>query len=152
MTLGERDRLMAFLRELVDTRNAPKDQAALKLIGSAASRQPDAVYLLVQRVLILESALAASGSPVALPAPELVAAAPKTASADFFNPGTTGWGETAHASRIQTLDKKLYDFFKQAQASKDLDFESRGLRFIERHSGKIWLAILAVSAAVVYFR
>ena len=152
MTLGERDRLIAFLRELVKTRNAPKDQAALQLIGDAASRQPDAVYLLVQRVLALESALAAAGSPVARPTPEPVVALPKNASVNFFNPGTTGWGGAVDDSRVQTVDKKLYDFFKQAQASKDLDLESRGLRFIEKHSWKIWLAILAMAAAVVHFR
>lgn len=53
----ERDQLRQFLTQLSEVKLAEKDAEAEALIREAAARQPDATYLLVQRVLLLEQAL-----------------------------------------------------------------------------------------------
>lgn len=62
MNVQERDELLRLLRSLEQTRVPVKDFAAETLILDACARQPDALYLLVQRVLALQAALAASRS------------------------------------------------------------------------------------------
>ena len=57
MTLEERDQLQNFLRQLLQSRVAPKDVAAETLIKQACSQQADALYLLVQRAMASEMAL-----------------------------------------------------------------------------------------------
>lgn len=57
MTFEERDQLTRFLQLLVQAQAGPKDAEAQALIAEACARQPDAAYLLVQRVLQLEHAL-----------------------------------------------------------------------------------------------
>ena len=56
MTLEERDQLQNFLRQLLQSRAAPKDVAAETLIKQACSQQADALYLLVQRAMASELA------------------------------------------------------------------------------------------------
>jgi hypothetical protein len=57
MTFEERDQLTRFLQLLTQAQAGPKDPEAEALIRDATMRQPDAPYLLVQRVLQLEHAL-----------------------------------------------------------------------------------------------
>jgi uncharacterized protein len=57
MTYEERDQLIRFLQLLVEAQAGPKDPEAAALIREACIAQPDAQYLLVQRVLQLEHAL-----------------------------------------------------------------------------------------------
>jgi hypothetical protein len=57
MTLEERSQLNRFLNLLTQAQAGPKDAEAEALISEAVRRQPDAAYLLVQRVLQLEHAL-----------------------------------------------------------------------------------------------
>ena len=57
MTLEERDQLQNFLRQLLQSRAAPKDVAAETLIKQACYEQADALYLLVQRAMASELAL-----------------------------------------------------------------------------------------------
>ena len=57
MTFEERDQLTRFLQLLTQAQAGPKDPQAEALIRDAYLRQPDAPYLLVQRVLQLEHAL-----------------------------------------------------------------------------------------------
>src|SRR4051812_547184 len=49
--------LQDFLAQLIQARGIQKDAEANALIQRAAAQQPDAVYLLVQRSLLLEQAL-----------------------------------------------------------------------------------------------
>ncbi|MFO1363507.1 MAG: DUF2076 family protein [Burkholderiales bacterium] len=58
----DRIHLDLFLAELAHARVATKDRRAEEAILRALRSQPDACYLLVQRVLQLESALCALGS------------------------------------------------------------------------------------------
>ena len=57
MNVQERALLTGFLQQLAQAQAGPKDSEASALIGDTLSRQPDAVYLLVQRALILDGAL-----------------------------------------------------------------------------------------------
>ena len=152
MTESERDLLMPFLRQLVNTRTTPADEAAQTLIRSAMRKQPNAPYLLVQRALSLESELAiakrrilqleSSGPLQDTPAP----------AADFLNLKTAGWGETVDRNASVSTSKRLYDFFKQGHASGEMDLESRAVSYISDHSGRIWLFILVLAAIVVMFK
>lgn len=57
MNIQEREQLAAFLSQLVGARLTRKDGEAESLIAEAASRQPDATYLLVQKAFLQEQAL-----------------------------------------------------------------------------------------------
>ncbi|KRB66276.1 DUF2076 family protein [Noviherbaspirillum sp. Root189] len=57
MTPQESQSLQQLLSQLVQVGEVVKDADAERLISQAASQQPNAVYLLVQRVMILEHAL-----------------------------------------------------------------------------------------------
>jgi len=152
MTESERDRLMPFLRNLVQTKTSPGDDAAGNLIRSALGKQPNATYLLVQRALILENALAAAqaridhleGKPPAIPAVQ-----PKV---DFLDPQTTGWGEGVDRNGHRSRDKMLFDMFKQLQTSQGMDMESRAVHFLTKNAGKVWAFIFLLGCVVVALR
>jgi hypothetical protein len=57
MNFQEREQLNAFLSQLVAAHAGPKDADAEALIRDAAARQPDAVYLLVQKAFLQEQAV-----------------------------------------------------------------------------------------------
>ncbi len=65
MNRSERDHLLQFLEPLLRARATDKDPAADTLIRERCARQPDALYLLVQRALALESALQAAQAELA---------------------------------------------------------------------------------------
>ncbi len=65
MNQRERDDLLQFLQPLLRTRVTDKDFAAEILILEQCARQPDALYLLVQRAMTLESALEAAQARIA---------------------------------------------------------------------------------------
>lgn len=58
MTLQEREKLIRFLQQLTQAQAGAKDPEADLLIQDACQAQPAAAYLLVQRNLLLEHALA----------------------------------------------------------------------------------------------
>jgi len=60
MNRHERDELLQFLQPLLRARATDKDFAAETLILEQCARQPDALYLLVQRTMALEQALQAA--------------------------------------------------------------------------------------------
>jgi hypothetical protein len=65
MNRHERDELLQFLQPLLRTRAHDKDFAAETLILAHCARQPDALYLLVQHAMALESALQAAQARIA---------------------------------------------------------------------------------------
>ena len=92
MNRSERDAMLGFLQPLMRTRAADKDFAAESLILDACARQPDALYLLVQRAMALQSALQAAQARLA----ELTAAqATQAAPADAASQGVTAQGVAA---------------------------------------------------------
>ena len=62
MNRRERDALLKFLEPLLRIRATDKDVTAETLILEHCARQPDALYLLVQRAMALEAALQAAQS------------------------------------------------------------------------------------------
>ena len=80
MTGSERDALMQFLREMIQTKPRIYDETAAKLIADAFRTQPYAGYLLTQRVLQLQAAQK----------PE---AAATVDFSEFLSPQATHWGE-----------------------------------------------------------
>lgn len=60
MNTQERDQLSRFLQQLTEVKLTAKDPEAAAMIGEAASHQPDAIYLLVQRAMLLDQALFAA--------------------------------------------------------------------------------------------
>lgn len=57
MNIQEGDKLTGFLRQLAQAQAGAKDVEAERLILESSGRQPDALYLLVQRCLLLDHAL-----------------------------------------------------------------------------------------------
>lgn len=57
MNIQEQEQLNSFLQELVEARLVSKDAEAERRIEAAARQQPDALYLLVQRCLLLAGAV-----------------------------------------------------------------------------------------------
>ena len=85
--------MLQFLQPLLRTRAQNKDFAAETLILEHCARQPDALYLLVQRAMALESALQAAQARIA----DLQGAHPTPAASQDGNSGGGGdrsgtWG------------------------------------------------------------
>lgn len=98
MSPQETQLLQNFLAQLVQVQGVSKDAQADSLISAALGRQPDAGYLLVQRALLLEQALAAANSQLAsLQADlrELRALQAATGSAGFLDAAAGAWGNSA---------------------------------------------------------
>jgi hypothetical protein len=86
MTLDERELLQKFLHDLIQVRVPHKDPVAEALIVQACTRQPDALYILVQRLMIAQHALdrlSNSSAKDQSPPPS----AGTTPSQQFLNPG-----------------------------------------------------------------
>ena len=90
MTPEERVQLVRFLQLLEQAKAGPKDETAEAMIRDALTRQPDAAYLLVQRVLQLELAQQASHEELARLKRELAEARTSGLPASFF--GQNSWG------------------------------------------------------------
>lgn len=65
MNTEEREQLSRFLQQLTQAQAIQKDGEAAALIHEACLRQPDAAYLLVQRAMLLDSAVADSQAQIA---------------------------------------------------------------------------------------
>ncbi len=65
MSPNETQLLQTFLTQLVQTQAGNKDSQAQIMIAEASARQPDAAYLLVQRCLLLEQAVAKAQTQIA---------------------------------------------------------------------------------------
>src|SRR5438067_2543513 len=65
MTPQERQSLQDFLGQLAQVRGTVKDPEAATLIAQAAAENPDALYLSVQRAILLEQALDAAKTQIA---------------------------------------------------------------------------------------
>ena len=130
MTGSERDVLMKFLRELLQTQPVVYDEMAAKLIAESIDHQPYATYLLVQRVLMLESA----ANPTR----------PETeAFTEFLSSHATAWAgnTTTTAANVVLPD--------QAPPARRLSAVELGLKAMERNSKIIWTVIFAAFAIVL---
>lgn len=87
--------LESFLNQLVQAKAGVKDPQAEAMIAEALARQPDAAYLLVQRALLLDQALAAAKAQIAQLQSQAQAA--QGASSGFLDP-VNAWGNSANAA------------------------------------------------------
>lgn len=90
--------LQNFLDQLCKVQGISKDVQAQQLINEAVSKQPDASYLLVQRALLLEQALANANNQIAslqTDVRNLQASKANTAGSGFLDPAHGGWGNSA---------------------------------------------------------
>ncbi|SFC00519.1 DUF2076 family protein [Massilia yuzhufengensis] len=86
-----------FLGQLVQARGIQKDPEADALIQRAVAQQPDAAYLLVQRVLLMEQALSSAKSRIAALESQLQNQGRE--SGGFLDPHS--WGSRGQASHPQ---------------------------------------------------
>jgi hypothetical protein len=128
MTGSERDALMQFLREMIQTKPRIYDETAAKLIAEAFRTQPYAAYLLTQRLMLLQG-----GSLGEIPNNQLVK--------EFLDPQATVWGEAP--AEVQTLEPP------KPTGSREISMEEKGLKFIGRNSKIIWAVIFAAFALVL---
>ncbi|KDP83218.1 ABC transporter substrate-binding protein [Cupriavidus sp. SK-3] len=93
MTPQEMQALEAFLTQLTQARAGMKDPQADALIAEAAARQPDAAYLLVQRAMMLDQALASAKAQIATLQSQLQMA--QASGANRFLDADNAWGNSA---------------------------------------------------------
>jgi hypothetical protein len=128
MTGSERDALMQFLREMIQTKPRVYDETAAKLIAEAFRTQPYAAYLLTQRLMLLQG-----GSLGEIPNNQLVK--------EFLDPQATVWGEAP--AEVQSLEPP------KPTGPREISMEEKGLKFIGRNSKIIWVVIFAAFALVL---
>ena len=131
MTGSERDALMQFLREMIQTKPRIYDETAAKLIADAFRTQPYAAYLLTQRVMLLQAA-------------QNPAQAPNNSFTEFLNPDATAWGEAV--AEVQLLEPP------KPTGPREISMEEKGLKFIGRNSKAIWAVIFLAFAVVLLTR
>jgi len=90
MSSEHETRLRALLQRLVRAQVAQKDSTSETLIREALQRQPDAAYLLIQRVLVLEAALEETREQMA-----------RVQSAPIAPPVPVGDGKSRRMSRLK---------------------------------------------------
>ena len=90
MDAQEREKLTRFLQQLAPAQVGAKDGEAEQLIQAACKRQPDALYLLVQRSLLLEQALENAQAEIAQL--KVVQAGQPGAAGRFLS--SNAWGNT----------------------------------------------------------
>jgi hypothetical protein len=94
MTPQEAQALEAFLSQLTLARAAAKDAQAEAMIAKAVAAQPDAAYLLVQRAMLLDHALAAAKQEIASLTTQLQTAQ-ASGSTSFLEP-KYAWGASVN--------------------------------------------------------
>ncbi|ODV41728.1 ABC transporter substrate-binding protein [Cupriavidus sp. UYMMa02A] len=97
MAPQELQALEAFLTQLTQARAGAKDPQAQQLIAEAVARQPDAAYLLVQRAMLLDHALATAQAQVVSLQGQLAAAQANGAGNGSFISAQNAWGNSAAA-------------------------------------------------------
>ena len=131
MTGSERDALMQFLREMIQTKPRIYDETAAKLIADAFRTQPYAAYLLTQRVMLLQAA-------------QNPGQASNSTLTEFLNPDATAWGEAV--AEVKTLEPP------KPTGPRVISMEEKGLKFIGRNSKAIWAVIFLAFAVVLLTR
>ncbi|MHA7681651.1 DUF2076 domain-containing protein [Cupriavidus sp. PET2-C1] len=94
MTPQEMQALEGFLTQLTQARAGAKDPQADALIADAVARQPDAAYLLVQRAMMLDHALATAKTQISTLQGQLQMAQANGANR-FLDP-ENAWGNSAN--------------------------------------------------------
>jgi uncharacterized protein len=93
MTSQERRMLQDFFIQLTQVKGVTKDQDADALINSVTARQPDAVYLLVQRAFVQDQALRNAQAEIARLQSEVPVS--KSVAGGSFLGSASAWGQPA---------------------------------------------------------
>lgn len=101
MSPQETQMLESFLNQLVQARAGAKDPHAEALVAEAVAKQPDAAYLLVQRALLMDQALAAAKAQIVQLQNQLQAAQGAQASSSSFLDPANAWGNSANAVPVR---------------------------------------------------
>jgi len=97
MSPQETQMLQDFLNQLTQVRGIGKDAQADAMIAAAVAQQPDAAYLLVQRALLMDQALATSKAQIAALQSQVQTLQSGATPARGFLDGNS-WGNTPAAS------------------------------------------------------
>lgn len=95
MSPSDTQKLHDFLGQLVQASGIQKDPEADSLIQRAVAQQPDAAYLLVQRALLMEQALDAARSRIAMLESQLDKQ--QRSGGGFLDPNSWGHRHRSHA-------------------------------------------------------
>ena len=98
MTPKERELLTTFLQQMTQAQAGQKDAEAEAMMREATAKQPDAVYLLVQRAMGLEYALQAAHSEAAKIQGELNQLRSTSSGSFLANPNAWGKMPTSNAA------------------------------------------------------
>lgn len=99
MNAQENQALQSFLTQLTQANAGAKDPQAETMIAEAVAKQPDAAYLLVQRAMLLDQALASAKAQIASLQNQLQAA--QGARSNSFLDAPNTWGHSAPAQPMQ---------------------------------------------------
>ncbi|MGZ4980592.1 MAG: DUF2076 domain-containing protein [Methylobacter sp.] len=91
MNTQERDQLNQFLKQLIEVKLTEKNTEAETMIREAATRQPDAAYLLVQRSMLLEQALNEAKTQISALQNQLQQSSSASSTGRFF--GNDPWAQ-----------------------------------------------------------
>jgi hypothetical protein len=143
MTDQESFILMGFLRKLINTRLRTKDPLAEKLINESIAVQPYTNYVLVQRAILLEmelEQLKAQLKELQEQSPQEV----RTLSPPIFlGESNDHWGKNLEEPRSSILD---------LDAKKNTTLEDRFIKFLMKHTIKMWILVLVISIAIFFIR
>ncbi len=146
MSPSDTQKLHDFLGQLVQARGIEKDPEADSLIQRAVSQQPDAAYLLVQRALLMEQALEAAKSRIAMLESQLDNQQRSSSSGGgFLDPNT--WGNR-HRSQPQPQHHQSQHMSWQ-HAFPSFSNNRSGGGFLRGGSGGGLLGSIAATAAGV---
>jgi hypothetical protein len=135
MSPSDTQKLHDFLDQLVQAHGIQKDPEADALIQRAVTQQPDAAYLLVQRALLMEQALDAAKSRIAMLESQLDNQQGNS-SGGFLDPNS--WGNR-HRSQSQP----------QRHQSQHMSWQHANPASMSRSGGSGLLGSIAATAAGV---
>lgn len=96
MTPQETESLQDFLSQLKQVQGIAKDPQAAAMIATAMAQQPDAGYLLVQRAMLLDQALATAQAQIKQLQDERERLTSSNAAGTGFLDPVNAWGRSAH--------------------------------------------------------
>lgn len=122
MNRQEQQALQDFLHGLAQARVSSKDLEADAMISDAAARQPDALYLLVQRTLLQDQALDAAQRRIAALQAQLSAqlnAAGPSGNSGFLDP-SADWGRSARPASPEPAQRYVPEAYNAPPARTGL--------------------------------
>jgi hypothetical protein len=137
MIEAERDVLSKFLHDLQQTRLASQDEQAAAMISETVKNHPQGAYLLALRCVLLERQLAKSQTEGA------------QVTDAFLQMNPQDWCVNAQPVRQPFIAGNNSG---NKNIPTHLLMEEKAINFLGNNAMAVWAFILAVTAAVVYFK